>query len=150
VAIDPRSGAIRALAGGYDFNASNFNRVSQAKRQPGSNFKPFLYAAALENGYTAASLINDAPLARSDYRPENFNRAFMGPLRLKQALTESKNLVSLRLYDALGEDVVLPFASRFGFDASAFPRNDLTVAIGSHAVTPLEIATGYAVFANGG
>lgn len=150
VSIDPNNGAIRALVGGYDFNSSKFNRVTQARRQPGSNFKPFLYAAALENGYTAASLINDAPLARSDYRPENFNREFLGPLRLKYALTQSKNLVSLRLYDALGSDVVLPYAARFGFDASEFPSNDLTVAIGSHAVTPMEIVTGYSVFANGG
>src|SRR5690606_31144352 len=96
------------------------------------------------------SLINDAPLARSDYRPGNFEGEFMGPIRLKYALTQSKNLVSLRLYEALGENVVLPYIGRFGFDESAIPRNDLTVAIGSHAVTPLTVATGYAVFANGG
>ncbi len=150
VALDPNSGAIRALTGGYDFNASTFNRVTQAKRQPGSNFKPFLYAAALANGYTAATLINDAPLARSDYRPGNFENNFMGPIRLKYALTQSKNLVSLRLFDALGEDVVIPYVARFGFKESEFPRNDLTVAIGSHSVLPIEVATGYAVFANGG
>jgi penicillin-binding protein 1A len=150
VSLDPHNGAIRALAGGYDFNASSFNRVTQARRQPGSNFKPFLYSAALENGYTAASLINDAPLARSDYRPENFEGEFMGPIRLKYALTQSKNLVSLRLYDTLGENTVLPYVARFGFNQSEFPRNDLTVAIGSHEVLPLEMATGYAVFANGG
>ncbi len=150
VALDPNNGAIRSLVGGYDFIASKFNRVTQAKRQPGSNFKPFLYAAALDNGYTAASLINDAPLARSDYRPENFGGDFLGPLRLKYALTTSKNLVSIRLYDQLGENVVLPYISRFGFRQEEFPRNDLTVAIGSHAVLPLEVATGYAVFANGG
>lgn len=154
VALDPNTGAILSLVGGYDFNdrANNgqFNRVTLAQRQPGSNFKPFLYAAALENGYTAATLINDAPLARSDYRPENFSGEFMGPIRLKYALTQSKNLVSLRLYDALGENVVLPYVSRFGFNTGEFPSNDLTVAIGSHAVHPLEVATGYAVFANGG
>jgi len=150
VSVDPNSGAILALIGGYDFFQSNFNRVTQARRQPGSNFKPFLYAAALENGYTAASLVNDAPLDRSDYRPENFSGEFLGPITLKYALTNSKNLVSLRLYDALGEDVVLPYISRFGFNENEFPRNDLTIAIGSHAVTPLEIVTGYAVFANGG
>ena len=150
VALDPDNGGIKAMVGGYDFTFSKFNRVTQARRQPGSNFKPFLYSAALENGYTAASLINDAPLPRSDYRPENFNREFLGPIRLKYALTNSKNLVSLRLYDALGEDVVLPYVERFGFNTRSFPSNDLTVAIGSHAVTPLEIATGYAVFANGG
>ena len=150
VSIDPKSGAILALTGGYDFYQSNFNRVTQARRQPGSNFKPFLYAAALDNGYTAASLINDAPLDRSDYRPENFGGEFLGPISLKYALTNSKNLVSLRLYDALGEDVVLPYISRFGFNENEFPRDDLTIAIGSHAVTPMEIVTGYAVFANGG
>lgn len=150
VALDPNNGGILALAGGYDFQASSFNRITQARRQPGSNFKPFLYTAALDNGYTPASLINDAPLARSDYRPENFGGKFMGPIRLKYALTQSKNLVSVRLYDALGEQVVLPYVERFGFDSSAFPRNDLTVALGSHAVTPLSIVTGYAVFANGG
>jgi penicillin-binding protein 1A len=150
VALDPNSGAIKALTGGYDFSASTFNRVTQARRQPGSNFKPFLYAAALANGYTPATLINDAPLARSDYRPGNFEGNFMGPIRLKYALTQSKNLVSLRLYEALGDDIVIPYFGRFGFKTSEIPRNDLTVAIGSHAVLPLEIATGYAVFANGG
>ena len=150
VSLNPNNGAILALAGGYDFNASSFNRITQAKRQPGSNFKPFLYTAALEHGYTAATLINDAPLARADYRPENFGGDFMGPIRLKYALTQSKNLVSLRLYEALGEDVVLPYVARFGFKQEEFPRDDLTVAIGSHAVLPLEIATGYTTFANGG
>tara|TARA_R110000824_G_scaffold336_9_gene2289 strand:- start:81638 stop:84016 length:2379 start_codon:yes stop_codon:yes gene_type:complete len=150
VSINPNNGAIMALTGGYDFYQSNFNRVTQARRQPGSNFKPFLYAAALENGYTAASLINDAPLDRSDYRPENFGGEFLGPITLKYALTNSKNLVSIRLYDALGSDIVLPYVARFGFNENEFPRNDLTVAIGSHAVTPMEVATGYAVFANGG
>ncbi len=150
VSVNPNNGAILALTGGYDFYQSNFNRVTQARRQPGSNFKPFLYAAALENGYTAASLVNDAPLDRSDYRPENFSGEFLGPIMLKYALTTSKNLVSLRLYDSLGEDIVLPYISRFGFNQREFPRSDLTVAIGSHAVTPLEVVTGYTVFANGG
>ncbi len=150
VSLDPKNGAILALSGGYDFENSSFNRITQAQRQPGSNFKPFLYTAALENGYTAATLINDAPLARSDYRPENFGGDFMGPIRLKYALTQSKNLVSLRLYDTLGEGVVLPYIARFGFRENEFPRNDLTVAIGSHAVLPLEVVNGYAVFANGG
>ncbi|HTR01077.1 MAG TPA: PBP1A family penicillin-binding protein [Candidatus Acidoferrum sp.] len=150
VSLNPHNGAILALVGGYDFNTSSFNRVTQAKRQPGSNFKPFLYTSALDNGYTAATLINDAPLARSDYRPENFGGDFLGPIRLKYALTQSKNLVSLRLYEALGQDYVLPYISRFGFKEKEFPRDDITIAIGSHAVLPLEIATGYTVFANGG
>jgi len=154
VSIDPNTGAIMSLVGGYAFNDrernGQFNRVTQAERQPGSNFKPFLYTAALENGYTAATLINDAPLAREDYRPENFNGEFMGPIRLKYALTNSKNVVSVRIYDALGSDVVLPYVARFGFNASEFPQDELGVAIGAHAVHPLEIATGYTVFANGG
>jgi penicillin-binding protein 1A len=150
VSLDPHNGAILALTGGYDFFTNAFNRVTQARRQPGSNFKPFLYAAALDNGYTAASLINDAPLARADYRPSNFEGNFMGPIRLKYALTQSKNLVSLRLYEALGENVVLPYIARFGFKQEEFPRNDLTIALGSHAVYPLEMATAYSVFANGG
>ncbi|MBN4075257.1 MAG: peptidase [SAR86 cluster bacterium] len=150
VSINPNNGAILALAGGYDFYQSNFNRVTQARRQPGSNFKPFLYAAALENGYTAASLINDAPLDRSDYRPENFGGEFLGPISLKYALTNSKNLVSLRLYDALGDDLVMPYIARFGLNEAEFPRNDLTVAIGSHALTPMAVASAYTVFANGG
>jgi len=150
VSLSPRDGAILALTGGYDFGASSFNRVTQARRQPGSNFKPFLYTAALANGYTAATLINDAPLARADYRPRNFEGDFMGPIRLKYALNQSRNLVSLRLYEALGDDVVLPYIARFGFNIEEIPRNDLTVAIGSHAVPPLEMATGYSVLANGG
>jgi penicillin-binding protein 1A len=150
VSLNPNNGGILALTGGYDFFSNSFNRITQARRQPGSNFKPFLYAAALDNGYTPATLINDAPLARSDYRPSNFEGDFMGPIRLKYALTQSKNLVSLRLLDALGDDIVLPYFSRFGFKENEFPRNDLTIAIGSHAVFPLDMATAYAVFANGG
>ncbi len=150
VSLNPHNGAIMALVGGYDFNISAFNRITQAKRQPGSNFKPFLYTAALEHGYTAATLINDAPLARSDYRPENFGGEFLGPIRLKYALTQSRNLVSLRLYEALGQDIVLPSIERFGFKPKEFPRDDVTIAIGSHAVLPLEIATAYTTFANGG
>src|SRR5690606_13062889 len=148
--MSPRDGAILALTGGYDFGVSSFNRVTQARRQPGSNFKPFLYTAALANGYTAATLINDAPHARGDYRPGNFEGDYMGPIRLKYALNQSRNLVSLRLYEALGDNVVLPYIARFGFNIEEIPRNDLTVAIGSHAVPPLEMATGYAVLANGG
>lgn len=150
VSLNPTNGAILALAGGYDFYTSSFNRISQAKRQPGSNFKPFLYAAALANGYTPATLINDAPLARADYRPENYGGDFLGPTRLREALVQSINLVSLRIYDALGQDVVLPYIGRFGFRQQEIPRNDLTIAIGSHAVLPVEVATGYSVFANGG
>ncbi len=108
VSVDPRQEQFLALSGGYDFYRSNFAQVIQARRQPGSNFKPFLCCSTLDNGYTAqpVSGFGDAPLDRSDYRPENFGGDFMGPISLKYALTNSKNLVSLRLYDALGEDVV--------------------------------------------
>lgn len=155
VALEPSDGAIRALVGGFDFNASKFNRAIQARRQPGSNFKPFLYAAAIDHGYTPASLINDAPVVMEDvregedWRPQNFSRRFYGPTRLREALYRSRNLVSIRLLRDLGIDYVREYATRFGFDATALPAN-LTLALGSATLTPLEIAEAYAVFANGG
>jgi penicillin-binding protein 1A len=154
-AISPRNGAILALVGGLDFHQSNFNRATQARRQPGSSFKPFLYTAALENGYTAASLINDSPLVFDDeqqeaaWRPENSGGDFLGPTRLRKALYLSRNLVSIRLLHSMGFDKAFSKIDRFGFDPKAFPR-DLSVALGSFAVTPLSIAQGYAVLANGG
>lgn len=156
ISIDPNNGAIRALTGGYDYydsNAGNFNRATQAERQPGSNFKPFLYSAALENGYTAASLINDAPiasLAKRGYRPKNYGDKYLGFITIREALTKSINTVAVRLYETVGEDIVLPYISRFGFNDREFPSNDPSIAIGSHAVKPITIATGYTVFANGG
>jgi penicillin-binding protein 1A len=155
VVLNPRNGAVVALVGGLDFQQSNFNRATQARRQPGSSFKPFLYTAALENGYTAASLINDSPvvfednLQESAWRPENSGGDFLGPIRLRKALYLSRNLVSIRLLHGMGFDRALRNIDRFGFDPKAFPR-DLSVALGSFAVTPLDMARGYAVLANGG
>ncbi len=155
VALDPDNGAIRALVGGYDFYHSKFNRVTQAKRQPGSGFKPFIYSAALENGFTPASLINDAPVVFEDpslegaWRPENYSGKFFGPTRLRYALTKSRNLVSIRLLRSMGVEAALQHAAKFGFDPDELPHN-LSLALGSADVTPLQMATGYAVLANGG
>lgn len=149
VSMSPDDGAILALVGGYDFRRSQVNRVT-TPRPPGSNFKPFLYGAALENGYTAATTINDAPITRGDYRPNNYENNFLGPITLRYALQHSRNVPAVRLYDQLGSDKVLPFAARFGFQTQNFPRNDLTVALGSQDVQPLEIVTGYSAIANGG
>ncbi len=155
VSLSPDDGAIVALEGGFDFSRSKFNRAVQAKRQPGSNFKPFLYSAALENGFTAASLINDAPVVFDDpsleaaWRPENYSGKFFGPTRLRVALYKSRNLVSIRLLRAIGVEAAVTHAQRFGLDPARLPRN-LSLALGSGTFAPLEIATGYAVFANGG
>ncbi|UHQ54262.1 MULTISPECIES: penicillin-binding protein 1A [Microbulbifer] len=155
VSLAPEDGAIRALVGGYDFRQSHFNRATQAARQPGSSFKPFIYAAALEKGYTAASMINDAPIIFEEtnlqdvWRPENDTGTFLGPTRLRKALYRSRNMVSIRLLQALGIDYALDFAENFGFERSKLARN-LTIALGSSALTPLEMVRGYAAFANGG
>tara|TARA_B100001250_G_scaffold171782_1_gene147906 strand:+ start:2978 stop:5350 length:2373 start_codon:yes stop_codon:yes gene_type:complete len=149
VSMSPSDGAIQALVGGYDFNRSQVNRVT-TPRPPGSNFKPFLYGAALENGYSPASIINDAPITRGNYRPNNYENNFLGPITLRYALKESRNVPAVRLYDELGAAKVLPFAAKFGFQTHNFPSNDLTVALGSQDVQPLEIVTGYSVIANGG
>ncbi|HIE33050.1 MAG TPA: PBP1A family penicillin-binding protein, partial [Thermodesulfobacteriaceae bacterium] len=153
VSVSPHDGAIRALVGGFNFSASKFNRITQAERQPGSNFKPFIYSAGLEKGFTPASLINDAPVVFEDegleatWRPENYSGRVFGPTRLREALVKSRNLVSIRLLRAMGISYAINYVSRFGFDKSSLPR-DLSLALGSGAVTPLEVATGYAVFAN--
>jgi penicillin-binding protein 1A len=155
VAIAPDNGAIKSLVGGYDFYQSKFNRVIQAKRQPGSGFKAFIYSAALEAGFTPASIINDAPVVFDDdsleaaWRPENYSGKFFGPTRLRYALTHSRNLVSIRLLREMGVSFAVRYAGRFGFDTSELPQ-DLSLALGSGAVSPLQMATGYAVFANGG
>ncbi|ARU28872.1 peptidase [Cellvibrio sp. PSBB006] len=155
VALNPQDGAILALVGGFDFRQSHFNRAVQGARQPGSSFKPFFYTAALENGFTPASVINDAPIVIEDtaigasWRPENDDGKFSGPIRLRQALYRSRNLVSIRLLRSLGLDKALDSLERFGFDKTQFPR-DLTLALGTHELTPLQMATGYATFANGG
>lgn len=155
VSLDPKDGAIVSIVGGMGFELSKFNRATQAQRQPGSNFKPFLYAAALENGYTAASIINDAPVVLEDrsledvWRPENDGGKFYGPTRLRWALTKSRNLVSIRLLQNLGVDKLIDYAGQLGFDNSDFSR-DLSLALGTHAMSPLALATGYATLANGG
>jgi len=155
VSLRPKDGAIIALVGGYDFATSHFNRATQGKRQPGSNFKPFIYSAALEKGFTAASLINDAPVVFDDpgledtWRPENYSGRFFGPTRLRVALMKSRNLVSIRLLRSIGVRYAIDYVQRFGFDPADLPR-DLSLALGSATVTPLAIARGYSVFANGG
>ncbi|MGH8455820.1 MAG: penicillin-binding protein 1A [Stenotrophobium sp.] len=155
VALDPRDGAVQALIGGYDFFEGKFNRVTQARRQVGSGFKPFFYAAALAKGYTPASVFLDAPVVfddprlESDWRPENDNDKFSGPMRLREALVHSVNLVSIRLLMAIGIDYAQDYAARFGLDKSRMPH-DLTMALGSATYTPLELARGYATIANGG
>ncbi|MDX2313273.1 MAG: penicillin-binding protein 1A [Gammaproteobacteria bacterium] len=155
VALDPENGAVVSLTGGFDFYRSKFNRATQAQRQPGSNFKPFIYSAALENGFTAASIINDAPVVFDDpgleavWRPENYSGKFFGPTRLRVALYKSRNLVSIRLLRAVGIDSAVEYIKRFGLDVARLPH-DLSLALGSGSVTPLEMAAGYAVLANGG
>jgi penicillin-binding protein 1A len=155
VSLDPQDGAITALAGGFDFYASKFNRVVQAKRQPGSSFKPFIYSGALERGFTPATVILDAPVViegaglEEMWRPENDARHFYGPTRLRDALARSRNLVSIRILRALGVDYAIDYASRFGFEPDELPHN-LTLALGTAQLTPLEMAAGFAVFANSG
>ena len=155
VSLRPSDGAILALTGGLDFTRSKFNRITQAYRQPGSGFKPFIYSAALEAGYTAASLINDAPVVFEDpglediWRPENYTRKTYGPTRLREALTHSRNLVSIRLLHSIGVPYALDYASRFGFDVERLPKN-LSLALGSGAATPLQLARAFCAFANGG
>ncbi len=155
IALNPDDAAVRAIVGGFDYRLSNFNRASQAVRQPGSNFKPFLYATALANGYSPASIINDAPVVFADanleeaWRPENDGGKFYGPTRLRQALYRSRNLVSIRLLRELGIETALDGIGKFGFDTAAMPR-DLSLALGTFAVTPLQVAAGYAALANQG
>ena len=149
VSMSPDNGKILALVGGYDFRRSQVNRAI-TPRPPGSNFKPFLYGAALEHGYSPSSIINDAPITRGDYRPNNYENNFLGPITLRFALKESRNVPAVRLYDELGSNKVLPFAAKFGFQTQNFPNNDLSVALGSRDVQPLEIVTGYSAIANGG
>lgn len=155
VAIDPWDGAIIAMEGGFDYSASKYNRAVQAKRQPGSSFKPFVYSAALESGLTTASIINDAPVVFESaelediWRPENYTRSFSGPTRLREALVRSLNLVSVRILRRVGVGFAVRYIQRFGFSRSALPA-DLSLALGSAAVTPMDMASAYATFANGG
>ena len=155
VALNPKNGAIVSLVGGFNFTHNKFNRSTQAVRQPGSNFKPFIYAAALDKGYSAASLINDAPIVFHDsklegnWRPENSSKKFYGPTRLRMALYKSRNLVSIRLLRAIGIPAAQDYLELAGFDRSKLPNN-LSLSLGSADVTPLNLVTGYATFANGG
>jgi len=156
VALDPRDGAIRALVGGFDFNRNQYNHVTQAVRQAGSSIKPFIYSAALEKGFTAASIINDAPLTFTaaqtgslPWEPKNFDGKFEGPMRFRTALVRSKNLVSVRLLQAIGAPYAQDYLSRFGFDPKLHPPY-LTMALGAGNVTPMQMVAAYSVFANGG
>jgi len=155
VAVDPRNGAIAALNGGFDFFVSKYNRASQARRQPGSAFKPFIYSAALERGFTPASVVLDAPVVFEDdatedvWRPENSTQQFYGPTRLREALVRSRNLVSVRVMRTMGTEFTMDYLSRFGFNRANLPA-DLTLALGSLQLTPAELAARFASFANGG
>ena len=155
VSLNPRDGALQALVGGFDFYLSKFNRAIQAQRQPGSSFKPFVYSAALNKGYTVASLFNDAPVVFDDpslettWRPENYSGKFYGPTRMREALTRSRNLVSIRLVRAIGPRYAARYARRFGFRDEQMPK-DLSLALGSGTASPMEMARAYSVWANGG
>ena len=156
VAMDTRSGGIRALVGGFDFGKSKFNHVTQAWRQPGSSFKPFIYSAALEKGFTAQTIVNDAPLffdagttGSQPWEPKNYDGKFEGPMALKTALAKSKNMVSIRVLQSTGVKFAQSWITRFGFEADKHPAY-LTMALGAGSVTPLQMASGYSVFANGG
>ena len=156
VSASPTDGAILSLVGGFDYERSKFNHVTQAQRQPGSSFKPFIYSAALEKGFTPATVVNDAPLripaevtGGDAWEPKNFDGKFEGPMRLRMALAKSKNLVTVRVMQAIGPGYAQDYITRFGFDAKAHPPY-LSTALGAGAVTPLQMAIGYSVFANGG
>jgi len=155
VSISPDNGAIKAAVGGFSYKQSQFNRVTQAKRQVGSNIKPFIYSAALENGFTLASLINDAPINQWDnssgvvWRPKNSPETYVGPIRMRLALAQSKNVIAVRLLKSIGLDQAIGHLSSFGFAPDELPRNE-SLALGSASLTPLEVVTGFATFANGG
>ena len=155
VSIDPRSGKILALVGGYSFNSSKYNRAMQAKPQLGSNFKPFLYAAAFENGFNPATIINDAPVVFEDqnleefWRPKNASGKFYGPTRLREALLQSRNVVTVRLLNDLGISKTKNYLTRFGFERDSLPE-DLSIALGSYGISPYKNAEFFSVFANGG
>jgi len=154
VSLEPDTGALRALIGGFSFAGNMFNRATQARRQPGSSFKPFIYAASFERGFNPASIVLDAPVVfrmrrGQEWRPQNDSGNFAGPMRLREALVQSRNLVSVRLLDAIGVDYARRYISHFGFEESELPPN-LSISLGTPSLTPLSVARGYAVFANGG
>jgi len=156
VAMDPRTGAIKAMVGGFDYSKSKFNHVTQAWRQPGSSFKPFIYSAALEKGFTPATVINDAPLffdasttGSQPWEPKNYDGTYDGPITLRKGLAKSKNMISIRILKSIGPAYAQQWITRFGFDADKHPAY-LPMALGAGAVTPLQMASAYSVFANGG
>jgi penicillin-binding protein 1A len=155
VSLDPKDAAISALVGGFDFSLSKFNRVTQSQRQPGSAFKPFIYSAALANGFTTATIVNDAPLALNDpvletvWKPENYSGRFHGPTRLREALVHSLNLASVRVVRRVGIGATVSYLRKFGFNDVALPRNP-SIALGAGGISPLNLADGYATLANGG
>ena len=156
VAMDPRDGSIRALVGGFDFTKNKFNHVTQAWRQPGSSFKPFIYSAALEKGFGPATVVNDAPLffdagvtGGQPWEPKNYDGTFEGPMTLRRGLAKSKNMISIRVLNSIGAPYAQEWVTRFGFEAEKHPAY-LTMALGAGAVTPLQMASAYSVFANGG
>jgi penicillin-binding protein 1A len=156
IAITPQTGAVRALVGGFDFAKNKFNHVTQAWRQPGSSFKPFIYSAALEKGFTPATVVNDAPLffdagvtGGQPWEPKNYDGTFEGPMSLRRGLAKSKNMVSIQVLQSVGPRNAQEWIGRFGFDEDKHPAY-LTMALGAGSVTPMQMATGYAVFANGG
>jgi len=155
IAVSPYDGAVTALNGGFDYFQNKFNRVTQSRRQPGSGFKPFLYSAALEKGYTAATIINDSPIVDDNasieelWRPQNSSKKFYGPTRLRVALTYSRNLVSIRILRDIGTQYVIDYAKKFGFDTSQMP-NALSLALGSGSASPFDMARAYSSLANGG
>jgi penicillin-binding protein 1A len=156
VAIDPRDGAIKALVGGFDFAKNKFNHVTQAWRQPGSSFKPFIYSAALEKGFTPATVVNDAPLffdagvtGGQPWEPKNYDGTFEGPMTLRKGLAKSKNMISIQILRSIGTQYAQEWVTKFGFEADKHPPY-LTMALGAGSVTPMQMATAYSVFANGG
>lgn len=156
VSLDPRTGALRALVGGFDFDSNKFNNVTQAWRQPGSSFKPFIYSAALEVGVTGATVVNDAPLfftaeqtGGQAWEPKNYDATFDGPMSVRRGLARSKNMISIRVLQTVGPQAAQEWVTRFGFDPERHPPY-LTMALGAGSVTPMQLATGYSVFANGG
>jgi penicillin-binding protein 1A len=156
VAVDPKTGAVRALVGGFDFNRNKFNHVTQAWRQPGSSFKPFIYSAALEKGFNPSTIINDEPIVipasqtgSQAWEPHNYDGKYEGPMQMRTALAKSKNMVSIRILQSIGTRYAQDYSSRFGFDAEKHPPY-LTMALGAGSVTPWQMATAYSVFANGG
>lgn len=156
VALDPRDGSIKALVGGFDFQKNKFNHVTQAWRQPGSSFKPFIYSAALEKGFTSSTIINDSPLfftagvtGGQPWEPKNYDGKFEGPMTLRRGLAKSKNMISIRILQGVGAQNAQDWVARFGFDAEKHPAY-LTMALGAGSVTPMQVASAYGVFANGG